>query len=49
MKNTVQAQPPGLNRLFIVLLVEKPGDNISFPPLEDILLNPGHDPVIEIW
>ena len=47
MKDLIEVQPPGRNRLLIVLCVERPRDRISFtPPLDDVLLDLGHRSMI---
>ena len=45
-KDPVEVQPPGCDRLFIVLRVEKSRDRISFAPLDDIPLDLSHSPAI---
>ena len=47
MKDSVEVQLPGSDRLFIVLRMEEPSDHISLTPLDDILLDFGHCPTIE--
>ena len=48
MKNLVEVQLPGSDRLFVVLRVETPGDHTSLTPtLGDVLLDLRHSPVIE--
>ena len=47
MNNPVEVQPPGGNRLIVVLLVETSRDRISFTPLDDVLLDLGHNTAIE--
>ena len=47
MKNLVQVQPPGSDRLIVVLLVETSRDRISFTPLDDVPLDLGYSPAIE--
>jgi len=46
MKDPVQVQPPGRDRLFVVLRVERPRKPISLTPLDDVLLYIGHGPAI---
>ena len=46
MKDPVEIQPPGRDRLFIVLRMKHPGGRISSTPLDDVLLDLGHSPVI---
>ena len=47
MKNPVEVQPPGRDRLLVVLRVEHPREPISLAPLDDVLLDLGHSPTIE--
>ena len=46
MKDPVEIQPPGRDRLFITLRVEHPGDPIPFTLLDDALLDLSHSPSI---
>ena len=46
--NPVEVKLPGGNRLFIVLRVIASRDRIPFPPLDDVLLDPVHDPDREL-
>jgi len=49
MKNPVEVQPPGGNRVFIVLRVIAPRDRTPFiPPLDDVPLDLGHGPGWEL-
>jgi hypothetical protein len=47
MKNPVEIQPPGIDRLVVVLLVETSRDHISFTPLHDVLLDLGHSSAVK--
>ena len=47
MKDPIEIQPPGCDRLFVVLSVEHSGGPISFTLLDDVALDLGHGPVIE--
>ena len=47
MKDPIEVQPPGRDRLLIVLGVEESRDRISFTPLDDVPLDLGHSPAIE--
>ena len=44
IKNTVELQPPGSNRLFIVLRVIASGDRVPFTPFDGILLDLSNGP-----
>ena len=44
MKDPIDPQPSGSNRLFIVLRVIASGDRVPFTPLDGILLNLGDSP-----
>jgi hypothetical protein len=47
LKNVFEVQPPGGDRLFMFLHVEKLRDHIPFTPLDQILLDICHCPAIE--
>jgi len=47
LKDLVEVQPPGSNHLFVVIPVEKSRDRIPFTPLDELLVNIYHGPVIE--
>lgn len=46
MKDPIELQPPGGDRLLIGLRVEQSRDSVSFTPLDNLLLNLGHGPAI---
>ena len=46
LKNLVEVQPPGGNRLFVVPDVETSRDRVPSPPLDHLPLNICHDPVM---
>ena len=46
MKDPVEAQPPGRDRLPVALHMEHPRDHIPLTPLDDVLLDFGHSPAI---
>ena len=46
MEDPVEVQPPGGDRLFIVLCVEKPRGHIPFALLNDLPLDLCHSPAI---
>ena len=46
MKDPVEIQPPGRDRLLVVLCVEHPGDPISFTPLHNVPLDLSHSSAI---
>jgi hypothetical protein len=46
MEDPVEVQPPGGDRLFVVLRVEKPRDRIPFALLNDLPLDLCHSPAI---
>ena len=48
MKNLVEVQPPGSNRLFIVLRVITSRDRVPSTPLDDVSLDLVHSPDWEI-
>ena len=47
MENPTEVRPPGGDRIFIVLRVEKPRGHISFALLDDLSLDLRHGPAIE--
>ena len=47
MKDPIEVQSPGRDRLFIILRVEHPRQPVSFTPLFDVPLDLGHGPAIE--
>ena len=47
MKVPVEVQPPGCDRLFVVLRVEEPGEPSSFTPLVDLPLDLDHGATVE--
>ena len=47
LKNLIQVQPPGGDRLFIFLCIEIARGRIPFNPLGDLLLNICYDPAVE--
>ena len=47
MEDPVEVQLPGGDHFFIVLRVEVSRDDVSFTPLDDVLLNLGHGPLVE--
>ena len=47
VKGPVEVQPPGGDRLFVALRMEKSTNLISFTPLDDVSLDLGHSPAIE--
>jgi hypothetical protein len=47
MKDPVEVRPPGGDRLFVALRMEKSRDRISFTPLDDLPLDLCHSPAIE--
>ena len=46
MKDPVEFQPPGCDRIFITLRMEHPSDPITFIQLDDVLLDIGHSSVV---
>jgi hypothetical protein len=47
MKNLVELQPPGSDRLVVTLLVEMSRDRVSFTPFDNVPLDLDHSSVIE--
>jgi len=47
MKDPVEVQLPGSDRLLIILRVEKSRDRISLAPLDNVSLDLGHSPEVE--
>jgi len=47
VKDPVEVQPPGGDRLFIGLGVEESRERVPFTPLDGLALNICHSPVIE--
>ena len=46
-KNLVETQPPGADRLLVVLRVESSGDPAPFVPLDELSLDIRHGPGVE--
>jgi len=46
MKDPIEVQSPGRDRLFVVLRVEHLREPISLTPPDDVLLNISHGPAI---
>ena len=44
MTNSVEVQPPGNDRLFIVLRMVESRNRIPFTPLDNVPLNLGYSP-----
>ena len=50
LKDPVEVLPPGRNRIFIALGVQDPRDNMTFIPIDDLLLDLGYSPATsETW
>lgn len=47
MKDSVELQPPGGDRILVGLRVEESRDSVPFTPLDDLPLDLGHSPAIE--
>jgi len=48
MKDPVEIQPPGTDRVFIILRVIASGNRVPFTPLDDVSLDLVHSPDREL-